>query len=96
MRIALVPVDGGQPYPVTLPMTLVGSKPGCDFRLEDEAVPALCCVLVWADDLLFLRDLETDTIRVNGQPVRRAVLIAGDRLTIAGREFRVQDERGGS
>jgi hypothetical protein len=95
MRIALVPVDGGQPYPVTLPMTLVGSKPDCDFRVDGEGVPPLCCVLAWADDLLLLRDLDTDTIRVNGQPARRAVLFPGVQLSIAGREFWVHQEQGG-
>jgi hypothetical protein len=94
MPISLVPLDGNQPFVVTLPMTLVGAKEGCDLQVEGEGVAPLCCVLALADDLLLLRDLDTGSIRVNGQRVRRAVLLANDRLAIAGREFRVHYEQG--
>lgn len=93
-RCSLVPLDGSQPFVVTLPMTLVGAKAGCDFQIDDEAVAPQCCVLALADGYLLLRDLDTDCIRVNGQRVRRAVLLDNDRVAIAGREFRVQYEYG--
>jgi hypothetical protein len=51
-------------------------------------------VLALIDDWLLLRDLDTDSIHVNGQRVRRAVLLANDRLAIAGCEFRVHYEQG--
>ena len=60
MRISLVPLDGGAPLIVTLPMTLMGRKAECDFRVEGDDIPDLCCVLAQADDLLLLRDLDTD------------------------------------
>jgi hypothetical protein len=93
MRVEIVPVDDGKPYVVTLPMILIGSKPGCDFLVGGEGVPALCCVLALVDDLVLLRDLDTDSVRVNGQRVRRAVLLPSDRLSIASCEFTVQYER---
>jgi hypothetical protein len=62
--------------------------------VDGNEVASLCCVLAQADNFLLLRDLDTDSIRVNGQPVRRAVLLPDDRLTIGGCEFRVQYERG--
>jgi hypothetical protein len=94
MSISLVPCDGSQPFVVTLPVTLVGAKEGCDLQLEGEGVAPLCCVLALTDDLLLVRDLETGRTRVNGVRVRRAALLANDRLAIAGHKFRVQYEQG--
>jgi hypothetical protein len=94
MSISLVPFDGSQPFIVTLPMTLVGAKEGCDLRLEGKGIAPLCCVLALTDGLLLVRDLETGRTRVNGIRVRRAVLLANDRLAIAGLKFRVQHEQG--
>jgi hypothetical protein len=95
MRLSLIPLDGGEPYVVVLPLTLVGSKEGCDFRVQGEEVAPVCCVLALSDGLLLLRDLETDSLRVNGQRVRRAILLPNDRLTIGNREFRVCSEQNG-
>jgi hypothetical protein len=75
-------------------MSLVGAKENCDLQVEGDGVAPLCCVLALTDGLLLLRDLDTDTIRVNGQRVRRAALLANDRLTVAGREFQVHYEQG--
>jgi hypothetical protein len=94
-RVTISPVDGGLPYVVALPLTLVGSKPGCDLQIAGDGVPPLCCVLALLDGLVLLRDLDTDCIRVNGQCVRRAVLLADSRLTIASREFVVHYEPSG-
>ena len=91
-RVELVAVGGGQPYVLALPMVLVGSKSDCDIRIEGEGVPAMCCVVALTDDLVLLRDLDTDAIRVNGQRLRRAVLLPDDRLSIGSREFLVRYE----
>ncbi len=90
MPFSLVPIGLGEPYNVTLPMTIVGAKDGCDFRIEGESVAALCCVLALTDGLLLFRDLDTDSIHVDGMCVRRAVLLPNSRLTIASRQFLVQ------
>jgi hypothetical protein len=90
MRISLISFDGGEPLPITLPLTLVGRKEDCDIRLEGEGVADLLCVLAQIDNLLLVRDLDTDTIRVNGQLVRRAILLPNAHLTMANHRFRVQ------
>lgn len=90
MRISLIPLNGGERYDVTLPMILVGRQQDCDFRLDQEGVENLHCVLALSDDVLLIRDLNTDSIRVNGQRVRRAVLLDNDRLTIGSYIFRIQ------
>jgi hypothetical protein len=94
MSISLLPSDGSQPFVVTLPLTLVGAKEGCDLQLEGKGIAPLCCVLALTDGLLQVRDLETGRIRVNGVRVVLAALRANDRLAIAGRKFRVQYEQG--
>jgi hypothetical protein len=55
-------------------------------------MPAHCCVLALADGLVLLRDLETGCVRVNAQPVRRAVLLHGGRLSLAGQDYEVHCE----
>jgi hypothetical protein len=90
MQISLEPLNGGEPFVITLPLTLVGRKEGCELCLEGEGVADLHCVIAQADDLLLLRDLETGSIRVNGQRVRRAVLLPNDLLFIASCGFRVR------
>jgi hypothetical protein len=95
MPISLVPLNGGEPFVITLPLTLVGRKEGCDFCLEGEGVADLHCVLAPVDDLFLLRDLDTGSIRVNGQRVRRAVLLPDDLLFIASCGFRVRYDGGG-
>jgi hypothetical protein len=89
MQISLVSLDWGETFVVTDPMTLVGAREGCDFRVIGEGVAPLCCVLALVDCLLLLRDLDTDSIRVNGLRVRRAILLNNDLLTIGDRAFRV-------
>lgn len=90
MATLLVPIEGGKPYMVSLPMTLVGSKEGCDLRIESDGVAPHCCVLALVEQQVLLRDLDTGSIKVNGQYVRRAILQLGDRLTLGDREFSVQ------
>jgi pSer/pThr/pTyr-binding forkhead associated (FHA) protein len=94
VRFSLVPVDGGRPFVVTLPITLVGRIEGCDFQLDDDSAADLHCVLACSDDLLLLRDLETGNTRLNGQRVRRAVLLPNDHLTIGNSGFRIRRAEG--
>jgi pSer/pThr/pTyr-binding forkhead associated (FHA) protein len=96
MQISLVPLDGGEPFVITLPLTLVGRKESCEFSLEAEGIADLHCVLAQTENVLLLRDLDTGNIRVNGQRCRRAVLLPNDLLTIANCNFRVRhNEEGG-
>ncbi|MCS6852877.1 MAG: FHA domain-containing protein [Gemmataceae bacterium] len=90
MRAQLIPLNGGEPIDITKDMTLVGRREDCDLCLDSKSVSKIHCVLVKTDGLLLLRDLgSTNGTRVNGQRVRRAILLPNDELVIAGIPFRV-------
>jgi pSer/pThr/pTyr-binding forkhead associated (FHA) protein len=90
MRAQLIPLDGGAPIDITKDMTLVGRKDECDLRINHKSVSKMHCVLVKTDGLLILRDLgSTNGTRVKGHRVRRAVLLHGDQISIAGFKYQV-------
>jgi pSer/pThr/pTyr-binding forkhead associated (FHA) protein len=90
MRARLMPVDGGPPIEIVKDLTLVGRKDDCDLRLDHKSVSKMHCVVVKTDGMLMLRDLgSTNGTRVNGQRVRRAILLPDDQLTIASYKFRI-------
>ena len=90
MHAQLVPLDGGPPVEIAKDLTVVGRKEDCDLRLEHKSVSKMHCVIVKTDGMLLLRDLgSTNGTRVNGQRVRRAVLLPNDQLSIANYKFRV-------
>jgi pSer/pThr/pTyr-binding forkhead associated (FHA) protein len=90
MRAQLLPLDGGAAVEITRDLTLVGRKEDCDLRLDHKSVSKMHCVIVKTDGMLLLRDLgSTNGTRVNGQRVRRAVLLPNDQLHIASYKFRV-------
>jgi predicted component of type VI protein secretion system len=96
MPVTLLPLDGGKPLPITLPITLVGHSEDCELRLDDEGVNELQSVLALADGFLFLRDLDTGGTRVNGRLVRRAILLYNDEFAVGNCRFRVSYEEGSS
>src|SRR5215831_10699158 len=90
MRARLMPVEGGAPIDIVKDLTLVGRKEDCDLRLEHKSVSKMHCVIVKTDGMLMVRDLgSTNGTRVNGQRVRRAILLPDDQLSIASYKFRV-------
>jgi len=90
MHARLVPLDGSNPIDIVKDLTLVGRKEDCDLRLEHKCVSKMHCVIVKTDGMLMLRDLgSTNGTRVNGQRVRRAILLPDDQLHIASYKFRV-------
>ena len=70
---------------------MVGRKEECDLRLDHKSVSKMHCIIVKTDDLLLLRDLQMllNSTRVNGQRVRRAILLPNDQVSIANYKFRV-------
>jgi pSer/pThr/pTyr-binding forkhead associated (FHA) protein len=91
MHARLVPLDGSTPIDIVKDLTLVGRREDCDLRLEHKSVSKTHCVIVKSDGMLMLRDLgSTNGTRVNGQRVRRAMLLPDDQLHIASYKFKVQ------
>ena len=83
MRAQLIPLDGTPAIDIHNDLTLVGRKEDCDLRLNHKSVSKMHCLIVKTDGLLLLRDLgSTNGTRVNGQPVRQAILQAGARLEL--------------
>jgi hypothetical protein len=92
MRISLVPLNGGHSIVMSIPIALVGRGEECDFRLEAEGVADMHCVLALSSDMFVIRALDTDSIRVNGQRIQRAVLVNNNHLDIASVRFQVRYE----
>jgi pSer/pThr/pTyr-binding forkhead associated (FHA) protein len=90
VRAALVPLDGSPAIDIAKDMTLVGRKEDCDIRIDHKSISKVHCVLVKTDGLLLLRDLgSTNGTRVNSTRVRRAALLANDKVSFANFHFRV-------
>lgn len=90
MWAQLIPLDQSPSIELVKDLTVIGRAASCDVRLEHKSVSKLHCVLVKTDGALLLRDLgSTNGTRVNGQRVRRAVLLPNDLLLIAACRFRV-------
>jgi len=90
MKAQLIPLDGGPPIDIVRDITLVGRKEYCDLCVPDQSISKAHCVIVKTDGLLLVRDLaSTNGTKVNGQRIRRAALLPGDELQVAGLKFRV-------
>ncbi|HVP11535.1 MAG TPA: FHA domain-containing protein [Phycisphaerae bacterium] len=75
------------------PVLIVGSDPGCDVVLHDDAVAPRHCLVVWTQEGPLLRGLqEGDHPRLNGMPTRFARLVSGDRIAIGPYEMTFQIE----
>lgn len=87
----LVPIEGGRPVELGRDLTLVGRSEEADLKLDHKSVSKLHCVLVRTPEGLLVRDLgSTNGTRINGQRVRRGVLIHEDVLNLAHYSFRVE------
>ncbi len=90
MRAQLIPADGGPSIDLVKDLSIVGRKEDCDVRVDHKSVSKQHCVLVKSDGLLLVRDLgSTNGTRVNGQRVRRAVLMPNDHVSFASIRFKV-------
>lgn len=70
---------------------LIGSVPGCDWRLSGTDWPAVVCLIGCGPAGAFLRKLAlTQPLQVNGQAVSMTPLVDGDRVTLRSVEILVQ------
>ncbi len=81
----------GTRRPLATPLTVIGRSPGCDVRLNVDAVQPLHCAIFQAPGGLVLRDLAGGTL-VNDQPVTTCLLRDGDTLSVGPFQFGVRWE----
>ncbi len=90
MKAELIPVDGGNPIPITRDVTVLGRREYCDIQIEDASLSKRHCVLVKTDGLLVIRDLvTTNGTKVKGQKIRWAALLPEDRIAFGRVKFQV-------
>ena len=80
----LIPVDGGDPIPLSRQRLLIGRKNHCDIQIDSPLVSGEHCELKHEGLWWTARDLNSKNgIRINGSPVQEETLWQGSRLTIA-------------
>jgi serine/threonine protein kinase len=89
-ELVLVAEQTGQQIRLTRAVTLVGRGDTCKIQLLSQAVSKRHCRLLLHGGRLSVEDLgSVNGTCVNGQPVERAELRPGDRLSIGGHNFHV-------
>jgi pSer/pThr/pTyr-binding forkhead associated (FHA) protein len=90
MKAELIPIEGGEPIPITKDVTVLGRREYCDVQVDHPSLSKRHCVLVKTDGLLVIRDLATTNgTKVKGQKIRWAALLPEDRITLGSIKFRV-------
>lgn len=82
--LAMATADGGERvFHLTRPRTVVGRDTRCDLRVAVPSVALRHCEIVADGNVLRINDLgsEAGTLH-NGAPVKEAVLVPDDRITI--------------
>src|SRR6516162_2582374 len=84
----LVPIGGGDPFPLERDYMTVGRRDECDIYLPFANVSGRHCELVFNDGYWYVRDLgSTNGVKVNGQRVQKKILRPGDEVAFAKRRF---------
>ena len=91
-RPSLVCVDDGEVrIELVKDITVVGRDSDCDVQLEDKGVSKIHCVFFRKENSVLVRDLHsTNGTKVNGKRVRRATLVVGDVIALAGITFKLK------
>src|SRR5262245_17944969 len=84
--LTMTTTDGRErPFPLCSPRSVIGRDARCDVSIPLPTVAPRHCEIAVEGALLTLRDLGSTTGTLhNGQPVTRAVLEPGDRVTVGG------------
>jgi pSer/pThr/pTyr-binding forkhead associated (FHA) protein len=87
----LVPIGGGDPYPLTAESMRVGRRHSCDIWLDYDNVSNYHCELLFAKGCWQVNDLHsTNGTKVNGVRVQKKKLRPGDKVTIANHAFTIE------
>jgi adenylate cyclase len=87
----LVPVGGGDPYPLTAENLRVGRRSSCDIWLNYPNISSYHCELQYAGGCWQVVDMgSTNGTRVNDVRVRQKKLRPGDKLTIGKHVFTIE------
>jgi len=92
MRIVLLPLDGGEPLAITLPITLIGTNVDCDVRLSQEGVREMQCGLAQADASASFSAIWGLQYARERPPGPSGVLLRNDEIALGGCRFRVHYE----
>jgi predicted component of type VI protein secretion system len=91
MPARLVPLDGSPPIELVKDLTLIGRTEDCDLRIDHKSISKIHCVLAVTDGLVLVRDLgSTNGTRVNGQRIRRGILLPNDHFAVANFRYRLK------
>jgi pSer/pThr/pTyr-binding forkhead associated (FHA) protein len=84
--LTMTTTDGRErPFPLSSPRAIIGRDARCDVSIPLPTVAPRHCEIAVEGALLTLRDLGSATGTLhNGQPVTRAVLEPGDKVTVGG------------
>jgi pSer/pThr/pTyr-binding forkhead associated (FHA) protein len=97
MKATLIGLDNDVPKtPIVLGglPVVIGRNPHADVRLDDCWISRVHCEISEINGVLLVRDLDSKNgTAVNGQYIKEAHLLSGDRLTIGLTTFQVQYER---
>lgn len=90
-RGELVPAGGGDSIPLIRESLTVGRRESCDVPLRFPNVSGVHCELYFRDGYWFIRDMNsTNGVKVNGVRVQQKVLLPGDKITIAKRQYTIE------
>jgi hypothetical protein len=82
--------EAGARRPLLAPVTVVGSGPGCDVRLDDPSVQHVHCVIALTPAGPHMRSLDAADTFVNGEPINDKLLHDGDVLKVGLFEFELR------
>jgi pSer/pThr/pTyr-binding forkhead associated (FHA) protein len=90
MVMCFVSLDGGAPFRLDEPQTVVGRCRACEINLDSSRVSRRHCRLAFGSEEVLVRDLgSTNGTWINGRRVDEGVLRPGDVLGIAHLRFRL-------
>lgn len=87
----LVPIGGGDSFPLVRDRLTIGRRDVCDIYLPFPNISGQHCELSFRDGYWHIRDLgSTNGIKINGLRVQTKLLRPGDEIGIAKKRYRIE------